>query len=73
MGTKFELRAYQCGLKFLFDQTNINSKQASWLDFLCEFDFEIKHIKGKENKVVDSLSRKVQEMHVASGNACGIH
>ena len=33
---------------------------------LCEFDFEIKHIKGKENKVADSLSRKVQEMHVAS-------
>ena len=31
-----------------------------------EFDFEIKHIKGKENKVVDALSRKVQEMHVAS-------
>ena len=33
---------------------------------LCEFDFEIKHIKGKENKVVDPLSRKVHEMHVAS-------
>ena len=33
---------------------------------LCEFDFEINHIKGKENKVVDALSRKVQEMHVAS-------
>ena len=29
-------------------------------------DFEIKHIKGKENKVADALSRKVQEMHVAS-------
>ena len=34
--------------------------------FLCEFDFEIKHIKGKENKVVDALIRKVQEMHVKS-------
>ena len=36
-----------------------------WLEFLCEFDFEIKHIKGKENKSADALSRKVQEMHVA--------
>ena len=36
------------------------------MEFLCEFDFEIKHIKGKENKVVDALSRKVHEMHVAS-------
>ena len=34
--------------------------------FLCEFDFEIKHIKGKENKVADALSKKVHEMHVAS-------
>ena len=36
------------------------------MEFLCEFDFKIKHIKGKENKVADALSRKVQEMHVAS-------
>ena len=42
------------------------SRQARWLEFLCEFDFEIKNIKGKENKVVDALSKKVQEMHVAS-------
>ena len=32
----------------------------------CEFDFVIKHIKGKENKVVDALSRKVHEMHLES-------
>ena len=36
------------------------------MEFLCEFDFEIKHIKGEENKVADALNRKVQEMHVAS-------
>ena len=40
------------------------------LEFLCEFDFEIKHIKGKENKVVDALNRKVHEMHVASLSTC---
>ena len=40
------------------------------MEFLCEFDFEIKHIKRKENKVVDALSRKVQEMHVASISNC---
>ena len=28
--------------------------------------FEIKHIKWKENKVANALSRKVQEMHVES-------
>ena len=66
MGRKFELRIDHCSLKYLFDQPTLNAKQARWLDFLCEFDFEIKHIKGKENKVVDALRRKVHEMYVAS-------
>ena len=66
MGRKFELRTNHCGLKYLFDQPTLNSRQARWLEFLCEFDFEIKHIKGKENKVADALSRKVYEMHVES-------
>jgi hypothetical protein len=26
---------------------------------LSEFDFEVRHIKGKENKVVDALRRRV--------------
>ena len=59
MGRKFELRKDHCGLKYLFDQPTLNSMQARWLEFLCEFYFEIKHIKGKENKV-------------GVGNACGI-
>ena len=59
MGRKFELRTSHCGLKYLFDQPTLNPGKARWLEFLCEFDFEIKHIKGNE-------IRKVQEMHVAS-------
>ena len=70
MGRRFELRTDHCGLKYLFDQPTLNARQVRWLEFLCEFDFEIKNIKGKENKVVDALSRKVQEMHVASLSTC---
>ena len=66
MDRRFELRIDHCGLKYLFDQLTLNARQARWSEFLCEFDFEIKHIKGKENKVADALSRKVQEMHVAT-------
>ena len=36
------------------------------MDFLCEFDFKIKNIKGKENKVVDALKRNMHIMHVES-------
>ena len=70
MGRKIELRTNHCGLKYLFDQPTLNVRQARWLEFLCEFDFEIKHIKGKENKVVEALNWKVHEMHVASLSTC---
>ena len=56
------------GLKYLLDQTNLNAKQARWLDFLSEYDFEIQHIKGKENKVVDALSRNARLNFVAAIN-----
>ena len=37
------------GLKYLLDHPNLNSRHARWLAFLSEYDFEIQHIKGKEN------------------------
>ena len=73
MGRRFELSTDHCSLKYLFDQSTLNARQARWMEFLCEFDFEIKHIKGKEDKVVDALNRKVQEMHVASLSICQSH
>jgi hypothetical protein len=36
------------------------------MEFLSEYDFDIKHIKGKENKVVDALNRRVHEMHATT-------
>ena len=59
MGGRFELRTDHCGLKYLFDHPSLNARKATWLEFLCEFDIEIKHRKGKENKVGDALSKKV--------------
>ena len=49
------------GLKYVLDQADLNARQARWIAFLSEYDFEIQHIKGKENiKVVDALSRNVK-------------
>ena len=48
------------GLKYILDQPNLNARQARWLAFLSEYDFEIQHIKGKENKVADALSRNAK-------------
>jgi hypothetical protein len=68
MGKRFELRTNQCGLKYLFEQPTFNSRQTRWLEFLSEYDFDINHIKGKENKVFDALSRRVHLMHATSVN-----
>jgi hypothetical protein len=50
MGRRFELRTDHNGLKYLLDQPTLNAIQSRWLEFLCEYDFDIKHIKGKEKK-----------------------
>jgi hypothetical protein len=66
MGRRFELRTDHNGLEYLFDHPTLNARQSRWLEFLCEYEFDIKHIKGKENKVVDALSRKVHELHATT-------
>jgi hypothetical protein len=47
MGKKFELRTNHSGLKYIFEKPTLNAKQTRWLEFLNEYDFDIKHIKGK--------------------------
>jgi hypothetical protein len=66
MGRRFKLRTYHNGLKYLFDQPTLNAIQSRWLEFLCEYEFDIKHIKGKENKVGNALSKKVHELHATT-------
>ena len=56
MGRRFKLRTGHNGLKYLFDHPTLNARQSRWLEFLCEYDFDIKHIKGKENKVANALN-----------------
>jgi hypothetical protein len=66
MGRRFELRKNHDILKYLFDQPTLNARQSRWLEFLYEYDLDINHIKGKENKVVDALSGRVHELHSTS-------
>jgi hypothetical protein len=66
LGRKFVLMTDHCGLWYLFDQPKLNARQARWMVLLSEFDFEVKHIKGKENRVVDALSRSMRKIHLAT-------
>jgi hypothetical protein len=66
MGNMFELRTDHNGLKYLFNHPTLNSRKIRWLEFLSEYDFDINHIKLKENKVVDALNRRVHELHATT-------
>ena len=68
MGRKFKLRTDHDVLKYLFEQPNLNARQRKQVELLCEYDFDIKHIKGVENKVIDALSMKIHVMHVETIN-----
>jgi hypothetical protein len=70
LGRRFVLMIDPCGLRHLFDQPKLNSRQARWMSLLSEFDFEIKHIKGKENRVVYALIRSIKMIHLAVVSTC---
>jgi hypothetical protein len=66
MGKKSELRTDHIGIKYLFEQLTLNVRKTRWMEFLSEYDFNINHIKGKENKVSDALSRRVHVIHATA-------
>ena len=41
-------------------------RKTRYLEFLSEYDFDIKHINIKENKVVDGLNIRVHIMHATT-------
>ena len=44
LGHKFELHSDHHTLQYIFTQPNLNARQRRWMEFLCEYDFEVKYI-----------------------------
>jgi len=72
LGRRFVLMSDHSGLRYLFDQPNLNVRKFTWLATLSEFDFEIRYIKGKWNRVTDALSKKVPVNHIVIMRSYGI-
>ena len=62
LGHRFELHFNHQSLQYIFTQLNLNARQRRWMEFLCEYDFDVHYIKGKENVVADALSRRHREL-----------
>jgi hypothetical protein len=45
-------------LKHIRTQTNLNRRHAKWVEFIESFPYIIKHKNGKDNIIVDALSRR---------------
>jgi hypothetical protein len=72
MDIKFLLLTDNSGVKYLLNQPDLNAKQARWIAFLSEFEFKVRHIKGKKNKVTNSLRRRVHglfEINITSAES----
>jgi hypothetical protein len=58
---KFYISTDSNNIPYLFkmrdDKLLSNNKHLRWIDMLSQYNFEVKHIKGIENKVADFLSR----------------
>nr|GEV48780.1 hypothetical protein [Tanacetum cinerariifolium] len=57
-GTKSVIYIGHKSLEYIFDQKELNMRQRQWIELLSDYECEIKYHPGKENVVVDALSRK---------------
>lgn len=62
LGNKFTLITNHFNLKYLCSQPYLDARQARWMAFLTEFEFDFKHIKGKENKIDDALIKNAYNL-----------
>nr|GEV07162.1 putative reverse transcriptase domain-containing protein [Tanacetum cinerariifolium] len=57
-GTKCTMFTDHKSLQHILDQKELNMRQRRWLEFLSDYDCDIRYHPGKVNVVADALSRK---------------
>nr|GMC55638.1 Transposon Tf2-2 polyprotein [Ipomoea batatas] len=64
LGTRFIVITDNVANTYFKSQKTLSPKQARWLEFIDEFDFDWVHRIGRHNAVADALSRKVVEEYL---------
>jgi hypothetical protein len=72
LGQSFKIKTDQRSLKFFLEQKMDTVTQQRWMSKLLGYDFVIKYKRGKENKVVDALSRVFEEPTVPMIAICSL-
>jgi len=61
LGQHFQMKTDHRSIKYFLERRISSSKYKKWVTKLFGYDYEIIYKKGKENVVVDALSRKYEE------------
>jgi hypothetical protein len=61
LGQRFQIKIDHQSLKYFLEQCISSSEKQKWVTKLFGYDYEITYKKGKDNVVVDALSRKYEE------------
>lgn len=73
LGSRFVVRTNHDNLKYFLNQKALSNEHQKWVNKLQTFDFTIVYKKGKENMIVDALSRLPEEGKIeASANSMTI-
>ena len=60
IGKLFVVKTDNVATSYFASQPKLSAKQASWQDFLAEFDMSIEYRPGRHNALADALTRKGQ-------------
>ena len=69
---EFILNSDHEALRYLNSQKKLSHRHAKWVSFLQEYTFSLRHKTGLQNKVADSLSKRVYLMHSMSNSLVGL-
>jgi hypothetical protein len=61
LGQRFQIKTDHQSLKYFLEQCISSPEQQKWVTKLFGYDYEIIYKKGKDNVVVDALSRKYED------------
>jgi len=61
IGKRFQIKTDHQSLKYFLKQRLSSTEQKKWVTKMLGYDYEIVYKKGKENVVVDALSRKFED------------
>jgi hypothetical protein len=61
LGQRFQIKTDHQSLKYFLEQCISSQEQQKWVTKLFGYDYEIIYKKGKDNVVVDALSRKYED------------